>query len=229
MATVPDLDHFDYREYEEFYEPREDTYLLIDALQEDADQIRNVCPNICLEIGPGSGAVIAFVCSLLRDGEGKNNGQTLFLAADINPQAAEASLRTARANKVEPYEVVCCDLALCMTNGLQGRVDILLFNPPYVPTPSEEVGSMDIASAWAGGNRGREVIDRFLPHVKAGDLLSRKGYFYLVVVEENVPEEIMKTMTNQGMEAKVILRNRAKNEMLSVIRIRWPQEPREPT
>lgn len=50
--SLPSLEHFNFREYEHFYEPAEDTYLLIDALQADAGFLRDrVRPLLCLEIG----------------------------------------------------------------------------------------------------------------------------------------------------------------------------------
>lgn len=48
-----------------------------------------------------------------------------------------------------------------------------------------QVGSKGIEAAWAGGERGRQVIDRFL--TKVSDLLSEEGLFYMVVIKENIP------------------------------------------
>lgn len=65
----------------------------------------------------------------------------------------------------EVLSVRCgCGGARC--NGLM-KLEALqqVFNPPYVPTPDEEVSRGGIAAAWAGGHRGRVVIDRVLEQV----------------------------------------------------------------
>ena len=97
----------------------------------------------------------------------------IHFATDINGNAASAVQRTGKANKVPYLEVVRTDLANGLDHRMKGLVDVLIFNPPYVPTPSEEVGSEGIEAAWAGGRDGREVIDRLLPNI--GALLSPPG------------------------------------------------------
>ena len=47
-----------------------------------------------------------------------------------------------------------------------------------------QVGMMGIEASWAGGEKGREVMDRFLPHVH--QLLSPRGLFYLIIIKENI-------------------------------------------
>ena len=46
-----------------------------------------------------------------------------------------------------------------------------------------QVGSHGIEASWAGGERGREVMDRIFPVVPT--LLSDRGVFYLVIIKEN--------------------------------------------
>ncbi|RLN53341.1 hypothetical protein BBJ29_008985 [Phytophthora kernoviae] len=122
----------------------------------------------------------------------------MFLATDINPLAAGVAQQTARTNGVETFDIVRTDLLSCYEPRIQGTVDVLLFNPPYVPTPSEEVGSIGIEAAWAGGLHGREVIDRLLPRIKT--LLSPRGVFYMVVVIENKPDEIADILAMDGFQ-----------------------------
>lgn len=53
---------------------------------------------------------------------------------------------------------------------LSSSIDVLIFNPPYVPTSVEEVemaqSAAGIHGSWAGGNSGMQVTDIFLKDVE---------------------------------------------------------------
>ncbi|XP_047432600.1 methyltransferase N6AMT1 [Mugil cephalus] len=194
--------------FQDVYEPAEDSFLLIDALEKDAERLQLMRPCVCLEVGSGSGVVSAFLASVVGP-------SSLYICTDVNPAAARCTAETASCNSVSLQPVIT-DLVECLLPQLCGKVDVLLFNPPYVVTPSEEVGSRGIEAAWAGGERGREVTDRFLPAV--AQLLSPAGLFYLITIAENDPEEIIRSLVRYGLKGESCLSTRAGNERLSVLR-----------
>ena len=63
---------------------------------------------------------------------------------------------------------VVCSLTSAFDRRLKqlGGVDLLVFNPPYVPTYTEEAsnaqGDRDIQGSWAGGSLGMEITNRVL-------------------------------------------------------------------
>ncbi|XP_003410369.1 methyltransferase N6AMT1 isoform X2 [Loxodonta africana] len=164
--------------FSDVYEPAEDTFLLLDALEAAAAELAGV--EICLEVGSGSGVVSAFLASMIGP-------QALYMCTDINPEAAACTLETAHSNKVHIQPVI-----------------------------TDLVGSRGIEAAWAGGRNGREVMDRFLP--LAADLLSPRGFFYLVTIKENNPEEILETMKTKGLQGTTALSRQAGREILSVLK-----------
>ncbi|CAM5079422.1 unnamed protein product [Eretmochelys imbricata] len=194
--------------FSEVYEPAEDTYLLLDALERDAAQIRGAGVEISLEVGAGSGVVSAFLASIVGP-------SALYICTDINPIAAFCTLETAVLNKVHIHPVIT-DLVTGLLPRLSGKVDLLLFNPPYVVTPSEEVQSHGIEAAWAGGKNGREIMDRLFPLVP--NLLSTGGLFYLVTIKENNPDEILETMKKYGLRGTRVLSRQAGRETLTILK-----------
>ena len=69
-------------------------------------------------------------------------------------------------------EPLVASLARPLTNRLEHAIDILVFNPPYVPTYDEEHGRC-AARRWdlwvlAGGADGMQVTDALLRQVDVG-------------------------------------------------------------
>lgn len=55
------------------------------------------------------------------------------------------------------------------TSSDAGLIDLLLFNPPYVPTTIEEEEQAQrdaaIAGSWAGGNTGTRLLEQLIDDV----------------------------------------------------------------
>ncbi|MFH4978150.1 hypothetical protein AB6A40_004859 [Gnathostoma spinigerum] len=186
------------------YDPSEDSFLLLDALEKDADEIRKLQPLIVVEVGCGTGIASSFVAKMV-------NHLAYSFASDINPTAAECCRTTAAMNSVQ-IDVLCCDLLSPLQDRLAGFVDILLFNPPYVPTDEQPRNALDYS--WSGGLYGRATLDRFLPHVPS--LLSDNGSFYLVALKSNnVPYLLSHTPLLDG---HIVLERRCGMEYLYVLK-----------
>lgn len=160
-AVLPDLHHITLELATKVYEPAEDTYLLCDALLLDIEDILTRKPHNLLEVGCGSGCVITYLSTLLKSRE---VGSFTAYGTDINPVALEVTRQTAERNHVT-VQLTQTDLVQELEGRLGGQIDVMIFNPPYVPTPSEEIEGNGIEVSWAGGIDGREVIDRFLPKI----------------------------------------------------------------
>uniref|UniRef100_A0A8C6W045 Methyltransferase HEMK2 n=1 Tax=Nothobranchius furzeri TaxID=105023 RepID=A0A8C6W045_NOTFU len=200
---TPLYSHVGRGDFRDVYEPAQDSFLLIDALEKDAERL----PCVCLEVGSGSGVVSAFLASVVGP-------SAVYICTDVNPAAAGCTATTASCNSVS-LQPVLTDLVRVHTHTHthtgKSDADLLVFR--------QRVSSMQsrgIEASWAGGERGREVTDRFLP--AAAQLLSQRGLFYLVTIAENHPEEIVELLGQRGLEGELCSSTRAGNERLSVLR-----------
>ncbi|KAL7495960.1 hypothetical protein ACHAWT_004281 [Skeletonema menzelii] len=234
-AVMPSLTHLNFRDYDRVYEPSDDTYLLIDAIGYDVDAMeqsevdgRTLRSNMLqsVEIGCGTGTPTVYLAKRIRGKREETssnniNKNCVHYVTDINPDAIRIAKATAESNGIpaEHFEAIQCDLASQLLDQLAGKVDVLIFNPPYVPTPDEEVGSSGIEASWAGGSNGRVVIDRALPQI-ARLLAFPHGVAYVVTVDDNYPEQISQTMDElYGIKVVPWLRRRAHNEYLTIQRM----------
>lgn len=207
-------------DFEDVYPPAEDTFILLDALESDLESLTRTV-SICIECGSGSGAVITSLAKAI----GSSN--RLMIALDINRSACLMTKKCKQYYLQDRIEVLQSDLTSPFIGTLDGKVDLLIFNPPYVPTESEELeqarvrSSNQIPLSWAGGQDGRVIIDQFLNQVPR--LLSKPdGAVYLVVLNRNSVDSLIGYFSDSlGLKGKVVESRRAGIESLFVIKYNW--------
>lgn len=202
---TPVLSHIQESDYEFVYEPAEDSFLMLDALESEIENISKSQPTVCLEIGSGSGINITAFAKVFPS--------CFCIGVDINPKACSISFATSKKNDTN-IDCINMDLATCLKGNM---ADVVIFNPPYVVTESLEIVQSDISRAWAGGIKGRQVIDRFLAMLP--QILSAEGVCYMLVIQENLPDEIQEILKRLGYTSTSVIKRKAYNEKLQVLKI----------
>jgi len=177
------------------YEPAEDSYLLIDAALNEIARSKQRLRII--EIGTGSGIVTA---AMMQDAP-----EHRYAATDISPHAVTC----ARANRVP---VIRADLF----SGIRGRFDLIIFNPPYLPTAPDERVDGWLDYAWNGGADGRAVINRFLEQAPA--FLTDRGSILLLLSSLTGIEAVRERMAPAGLLVHEVASVRCPGERLVVLR-----------
>jgi len=170
------------------YEPSDDTYLLVDAALSVVRPTDSV-----LEVGTGCGLIAKIVARLARS----------VIATDTNPQA----VANATLNGVE---AIHGDLFA----NLHRRFDLIIFNPPYLPTHSD-MSSDWLTRAWDGGPSGREVIMRFLSQVDGH--LTDRGRVLMSISSITGHREVIERMKAQFEIVRTLAERKVFFETLYVI------------
>ena len=179
------------------YEPAEDSFLLADAALEGAEPGMRI-----LEVGTGSG----FVSAVLR----ANLENVRIIATEINPHA----VRCAKENGVE---VIRTDLFRGIKPGNpEACFDLILFNPPYLPTSEEEKVPGWLNYAFDGGTSGRETLERFFAEVR--DYLGPGGRILVLVSSITGVEAVQEKMERLGFAVDIVERKKVSFEELAVVR-----------
>ncbi len=122
------------------YSPGEDTFLMLDALSSIPVERKEV-----LDVGTGSGILGLFVAL---------HGATVTVT-DINEQALTRAREAAQTLGVS-LKAIVSDLF----SSVSGRFDLVLFNPPYLPSSILEDRAVD------GGKDGASLTRRFLKQLQ---------------------------------------------------------------
>lgn len=222
MLPTPSTSHVC---FDRVYEPAEDSYLLLDTLSSPSECAflserfpQPTAPPLILEVGVGSGVVLAFVAANAHSLFGRHD--ILTLGTDINSFACKAASQTVSTAIEENgqrsifLDVVNGDLASAIRPH---SIDVFIFNPPYVPAElpdfsrhvdynavpegksktSFEQDSYLLELSYAGGEDGMVVTNRMLEQIP-GILSHGRGVGYVLLCAQNKPDIVKQQIRDWG-------------------------------
>ncbi|KAF1810637.1 hypothetical protein P152DRAFT_460334 [Eremomyces bilateralis CBS 781.70] len=216
MLPTPSTSHVNFNRV---YEPAEDSFLLLDTLSASSEikflseRFKTSPPPLIMEVGSGSGVVLAFVAAHANHIFGRSD--SMFLSSDLNVFACHSTSNTvlkaidSASSLGEKRSLFLNSLNADLLSCLKANsVDVLIFNPPYVPTSevperkaslfpdpvNEAPVSFDdeshfLSLSYAGGVDGMEVTNRLLEDLPR--VLHRAhGVAYILLCAQNRPREV---------------------------------------
>lgn len=177
----------------EVYEPAEDSGLVAGTVVDHVGPDQRV-----LDVGTGTGYVAHRVAV--------ETGATV-VGSDVNPaacaRAREAGVDVVRGDLTAPFEAE--------------SFDVVVFNPPYLPTDPDNEWEGWLETALSGGPTGREVIERFLGDV--GRVLRPGGVVFLLVSTYTGVDQVVAAAGDRGFSIAARSDVSFPGETLTVLRL----------
>jgi release factor glutamine methyltransferase len=180
------------------YDPAEDTFLLLDSLRIDPH-------DTILELGTGCG-LIALECA-------RRGAQVL--CTDINPFA----VRLTRCNIERNRSLLKGTIDIRQGNLFSvlkkdERFDVIIFNPPYLPTTTRDTVDKWFDIATDGGRNGLKTTQQFLHDLPKH--LSSDGRSYFIFSSLSPRSTLERHLKKENLSAWIVASQRFESEELDV-------------
>ena len=169
--------------------PPSDCHLLI-AVMRELGLARDAT---VLDVFAGSGAIaVAAALAGAREVVAVDVSRRAVLNARLNAALNGVRIRALRGDLFEPVA--------------GARFDLVVANPPYIPSESDDLPSHGRARAWDGGADGRALLDRLCDEVSP--TLTPGGS--VLIVQSDLPgeSETLDRLAANGLTAEVLTRRR---------------------
>jgi release factor glutamine methyltransferase len=171
------------------FKPISDSWQLADVVCEEVrrrgDRAR------VLEIGTGSGAIAVSAARCGADVTAVDVSRRALASAWLNARRHGTRVDVRRGSLLEPVA--------------GERFDLIVSNPPYVPSPRSELPVRGPERAWDAGLDGRAVLDVLIERAPAH--LTRGGALVLVHSTINGEDRTLDAMRERGLFPEVVARH----------------------
>jgi release factor glutamine methyltransferase len=187
------------------FQPPSDAWMVVRRIREE----RLPAQASALDLCTGSGVLaIAAAQAGCRD----------VFAVDVSRRAVAAVRLNAALNRVR----VCALRGDLFAPVGDRQFDLIVSNPPYLPSPHDELPQRGLARAWEAGPDGRAILDRLCPEVHAH--LKPGGVLLLVHSELCGERATLDALSETGLRAEVVFRHNGKLGPIVRERADWLHE-----
>lgn len=183
------------------YAPQHDTHLLMAALDQE-----EIGPGTdVLDLGTGSGALALHAARLGARVTAVDIARRAVLTARLNALLHRRRIDVRRGDLLSALPGSSYDLVIC--------------NPPYVPSPIGRLPAHGSARAWDAGHDGRAVLDRVCAAAPAS--LRPGGLLLMVHSGLCDSDATLRRLSDAGLHARVSDRARVPLGPVLRSRLRW--------
>jgi release factor glutamine methyltransferase len=171
------------------FEPHSDSLMLADQLRRESLAAGAKVLDLCT----GSG-LLAILAAL--------RGAGRVVAVDISRRAVRATRFNAKLNGVTVHA-----RRGDLFRPVEGeQFDLIVANPPYVPSVDGELPKRGASRAWEAGPDGRAFVDRIC--VQAAPHLTERGVLLLVHSSICSEQATVEALVGQSFDVRVLARSR---------------------